>query len=56
MIEYLNALPPDQESKLNRYNFSLPHTFQDYPENRRGEIAQAVMEACAEPSTFKMAP
>lgn len=45
LIEFLNALPPDQQSQLNRYNFSLPPTFEGYPPHLQSQIAQAAMEA-----------
>ncbi|HDQ05730.1 MAG TPA: hypothetical protein ENN36_03280 [Candidatus Bathyarchaeota archaeon] len=45
VLEYLNALDPSDRGQLNRYNFSLPHTVQEYPSEYRAKISQALMEA-----------
>src|SRR5882672_10158906 len=45
LIEYLNSLPPFEQANLNRYNFSLDHTFQEYPQPSRNDMAKAWMEA-----------
>lgn len=45
LLEYLNSLGPDDGGQLNRYNFSLNHTVQEYPERNRQAVLQALMEA-----------
>lgn len=45
VLEYLNSLSESESSQLNRYNFSLPHTVQEYPLEYRTKISQALMEA-----------
>jgi 3-dehydroquinate dehydratase len=40
LLQYLNSLP-ENASELNRYNFSLLHTVQEYP-HRNVAIADAV--------------
>lgn len=45
LLEYLNSLPEDEQSKLNRYNFSLRQTFKEYPPEYQDEISKALMEA-----------
>jgi len=45
VLEYLNSLSENELSQLNRYNFSLPHTIQDYPIQYHEKISQALMEA-----------
>ena len=43
---HLNSLPPsEQRQQLNRYNFGLPHTVQEYPKDQREALSQALMEA-----------
>jgi uncharacterized protein (TIGR02391 family) len=44
ILEYLNSLAPD-DGRLNRYNFSLPHTYQQYPPESHRAIGRALMEA-----------
>lgn len=44
ILEYLNALPEKAQSSLNRYNFSLPHTVQNYPKEFQQKISQVLME------------
>jgi uncharacterized protein (TIGR02391 family) len=44
VLQYLNGLSPDS-GQLNRYNFSLPHTVEGYPQQYRDRISQALMEA-----------
>ena len=45
VLEYLNSLSPTESSQLNRSNFSLPHTVQEYPTDYQERISQALMEA-----------
>lgn len=44
ILQYLNALPPNA-AELNRYNFSLPRTVQEYPWEHHKELSRALMEA-----------
>ena len=45
LMEHLNSLPPsEQRQQLNRYNFGLPHTVQEYPKDQREELSQALMD------------
>ena len=45
LLEYLVALDPDDRGQLNRYNFSLNHTVQEYSDTHRPAVLQALMEA-----------
>ena len=45
VMEYLNALPVHEQGQLNRYNFSLPHTVQEYPRDQHHALSCALMEA-----------
>ena len=45
VLEVLNSIDQSSRGKLNRYNFSLPHAFKEYPQQYRDEISKAVMEA-----------
>lgn len=45
VLEYLNSLPESERGQLNRYNFSLPHTVEEYPREYQEEIQKALMEA-----------
>jgi uncharacterized protein (TIGR02391 family) len=45
ILEYLNSLPEDSRGQLNRYNFSLSQTVEDYPTEYRKDISRALMEA-----------
>ncbi len=45
VLQYLNSLSHSNSGQLNRYNFSLPHTVQDYPSQYRDRISRALMEA-----------
>jgi uncharacterized protein (TIGR02391 family) len=45
VLEHLNSLPPDMRGRLNRYNFGLPGTYGEYPQQKHSQIAQALMEA-----------
>lgn len=44
ILEYLNSLPETARSDLNRYNFSLPGTVQEYPPEHQQKISEALME------------
>lgn len=44
ILEYLNDLPPGAQAPLNRYNFGLTHTVEEYPKTYWTEISQALME------------
>ena len=41
LMEYLNSLPASEQQNLNRYNFSLPYTVQEYPQEERAELIEA---------------
>ena len=45
VLQHLNSLPESGSGQLNRYNFSLPHTVQEYPPAYRDQISRALMEA-----------
>src|SRR3972149_3627709 len=45
VLQYLNSLPSSDSGQLNRYNFSLPHTVQEYPGEYRERVSRALMEA-----------
>lgn len=45
VLEYLNSLPSREAGQLNRYNFGLSHTVQEYPDQYKSEISRALMEA-----------
>ena len=45
IMEYLNGLPAPEQGQLNRYNFSLPHTVQEYPRDQQPALSCALMEA-----------
>jgi len=45
VLQYLNSLPSSNRGQLNRCNFSLPHTVQEYPSEYRERISRALMEA-----------
>jgi len=44
VLQYLVSAE-EEGVKLNRYNFSLPHTVQDYPHEYRSRVSRALMEA-----------
>ena len=44
VLQYFNSLPPNA-SELNRHNFNLPHTVQEYPRESHAELSRALMEA-----------
>lgn len=43
VLEYLNS--PEGSNSLNRNNITLPYVVQGYPQDRRNDIHQAIMEA-----------
>ena len=45
LMEHLNSLSTSEQRNLNRYNFSLNHTVQAYPQDQQEELSQALMEA-----------
>lgn len=45
VLEHLNSLTTETQGNLNRYNFSLRGTYQEFPEQYHNSIAQALMEA-----------
>jgi uncharacterized protein (TIGR02391 family) len=46
VLEHLNSVDEKTDGLyLNRHNFSLPHTVQEYPEAHREAITRALMEA-----------
>lgn len=45
VLQYLNSLPEGDQSELNRCNFGLPHTVQQYPSEYRDRLCFALMEA-----------
>ena len=45
LLEHMNSLPEREREELNRYNFSLAYTVEDYPANYRDRISCALMEA-----------
>ena len=47
LMEYLNSLPLSEQRSLNRYNFSLNSTVQEYPQDQHEKLSQALMEAWA---------
>lgn len=44
LLEYLNSLP-ENAPELNRYNFSMPHTVEQYPREYHSQLGRALMEA-----------
>lgn len=44
ILEYFNSLPETAKGPLNRHNFSLPHTVQNYPQEYQSDISKALME------------
>lgn len=44
VIEHLNSLEPMNTGNLNRYNFSLPHTYEQFPQQYHKRIAECLME------------
>ncbi len=44
VLQHLNSLSGSNSGQLNRYNFSLSHTVQEYPEQYRDRISRALME------------
>ena len=45
LLEYLNSLSPSEQQDLNRYNFGLDSTVQEYPEDQQEDLLRALMEA-----------
>jgi uncharacterized protein (TIGR02391 family) len=45
VLHYLNSLLPMQRGQLNRYNFGLPHTVNEYPSHYHEQLSCAFMEA-----------
>ena len=45
LLEHLNSLNERESGGLNRYNFSLPHTVKDFPQEYQEKISRALMEA-----------
>lgn len=45
ILEVLNSVDRSTRGKLNRYNFSLTHNFQEYPREYWDQISKAAMEA-----------
>lgn len=45
VLQYLNSLSQDERGQLNRFNFSLPPTVQEYPLEYQDQISRALMEA-----------
>ena len=45
LMEYLNTLPPSEQQQLNRYNFGLDHTVQEYPQDQQEDLRLALMES-----------
>ncbi len=45
LVERLNRLPASEQRNLNRFNFGLEHTVQEYPQDSREEVILALMEA-----------
>ena len=45
VLEHLNSVHPSNPSSLNRYNFGLQHTVQDYPREKQEALSRALMEA-----------
>jgi uncharacterized protein (TIGR02391 family) len=44
VLEYLNALHPDDHGQLHRHNFSLHHTVQGYPREFHDRLCRVLME------------
>jgi len=45
VLEVINSTEQLSRGHLNRYNFSLPHNFNEYPQQYQEDISKAVMEA-----------
>lgn len=45
VLQYLNGLSESDSGQLNRYNFSLPHTVEGYPQQYQDRVSRALMEA-----------
>ncbi len=44
ILEYLNHFDDSSKTLLNRYNFSLHHTYKEYPQELHQRISQVLME------------
>jgi len=45
LLEHLNSLSEGERGQLNRYNFSLPNTVQEFPREYHERLLRALMEA-----------
>ena len=45
LMTHLNSLPPSEQQQLNRFNFGLIYTVEEYPPDQRDELRHALMEA-----------
>lgn len=45
VLAHLNSVHPSNPSLLNRYNYGLPHTVEQYPRDKQDAISRALMEA-----------
>jgi uncharacterized protein (TIGR02391 family) len=45
VLQHLNSLPPANQARINRHNFSLPHTVEQYHPDYQDRISEALMEA-----------
>ena len=45
LLQYLNSLSPSEQRDLNRYNFGLNSTVQEYPQDQQEDVSRALMEA-----------
>jgi uncharacterized protein (TIGR02391 family) len=45
LLQDLNGVPADRAGQLNRYNYTLESNLQDYPRDKRNEVAEAITEA-----------
>jgi uncharacterized protein (TIGR02391 family) len=44
ILAYIGSLPPEEQNRLNRYSFGLPHMTQGWPHDRQKEISRVLME------------
>ena len=44
VLEHLNSLPESARKHINRFNFSLPDTVKQYPQEYQEKISEALME------------
>ena len=45
LMEYLNSLSTSEQENLSRHNFLMGHMFDEYPQEERAHLRQALMEA-----------